>query len=254
VIARTDLPTAAALVMAFVVPALVSGAVGLPLMRLRAAYFSVASLGIALAAQAWMLNWDWTGASTGLNMPLSSYVPPERQYVYAVGLLVGVLGVVMVIVRSGLGLRLMALRDDEEAAADIGIRRLPVAMTTWMLSGGLTGLAGALVALQKSSLEPVSAFSITFTLDMIVAAVIGGLSTIAGPIVGAILVYVIRQALQDYASWSTLINGLLIVAVIRFAPGGIVELCGRALRSVLPSRSVEDSAVADTTSQERTQP
>ena len=253
VIARTDLPMAAALAMAFVVPALVSGAVGLPLMRLRAAYFSVASLGIALAAQAWMLNWDWTGASTGLNMPLSSYVPPERQYLYAVGLLVVVLGVVTVVVRSGLGLRLMALRDDEEAAADIGIRRLPVAMTTWMLSGGLTGLAGALIALQKSSLEPVSAFSITFTLDMIVAAVIGGLSTIAGPIVGAVLVYVIRQVLQDYASWSTLINGLLIVAVIRFAPGGIVELFGRALRSVLPSRSVEDSTALDTPSQERTE-
>jgi branched-chain amino acid transport system permease protein len=231
-IVKTDLPLGVTLALAGAITALLSGIVALPLMRLRAAYFSVASLGIAVAAQAWMLNWDWTGASTGLNLPLSSYVQPNDQYLLAVGLAAVTVGVVVFVVRSGLGLRLMALRDDEEAAAHIGIRRLPVALTNWMISGFLTGVAGALIALQKSSLEPVSAFSLTFTLDMIVASVIGGLGTVTGPILGAVVVYVVRQVLQDSENWATLINGVLIVLAIRFAPRGIWGLLVDSSRSL----------------------
>jgi branched-chain amino acid transport system permease protein len=204
------------------------------LLRLRAAYFSVASLGIALAAQAWMLNWDWTGASTGLNLPLSAYVDPTDQYLLAVLLAAVTVGTVTWVVRTGLGMRLMALRDDEGAAAEIGIRRMPVALVTWTLSGMLTGLAGALLAIQKSSLEPVSAFSLAFTLDMIVASVIGGLGTIVGPILGAFIIYALRQSLQDAESWASVINGVLILVVIRFAPRGIwgtlCQLAGRLRR------------------------
>jgi branched-chain amino acid transport system permease protein len=220
-IVKADLPLGVTLALAGVITALLSGIVALPLMRLRAAYFSVASLGIAVAAQSWMLNWDWTGASTGLNLPLSSYVQPKDQYLLAVGLTSVAVSVVVLVVRGGLGLRLMALRDDEDAAAHIGIRRLPVALTNWMISGFLTGMAGALIALQKSSLEPVSAFSLAFTLDMIVASVLGGLGTLVGPILGAIVVYAVRQLLQDSQNWATFINGVLIVFAIRFAPRGI---------------------------------
>lgn len=231
-IVHQDVPLGVTLVSCAVVAAVVSGVVALPLMRLRAAYFSVASLGIALAAQAWMLNWDWTGASTGLNLPLSSYVDPLDQYLLAVALVTATVGVVVAVTRSGLGLRLMALRDDEEAAAHIGIRRLPVTLTNWMISGALTGVAGALLALQKSSIEPGSAFSISFTLNMIVASVIGGLGTVTGPILGAIAVYVIDQKLQDQENWSTFINGVLILAVIRFAPRGIHGILTSAWRRV----------------------
>lgn len=230
-IIHQDLPLGVTLLGAGVVAGVLSGVVALPLMRLRAAYFSVASLGIAVAMQAWMQNWEWTGASTGLNLPLSSYVDPNDQYLLAVALVAVTVGVVVFVTRSGLGLRLMALRDDEEAAAHIGIRRLPVALANWMISGTLTGIAGALLALQKSSIEPVSAFSLAFTLDMIVATVIGGLGTLSGPIIGAVVVYVVRQELQDQANWATFINGLLILLVIRFAPGGLGGVVTRAWHS-----------------------
>lgn len=251
-IVHQDLPLGLTLVLSGLIAGVLSGVVALPLMRLRAAYFSVASLGIAVAMQAWMLNWEWTGASTGLNMPLSAYVDPLDQYLLAVVLVTVTVGTVVLVTRSGLGLRLMALRDDEEAAAHIGIRRLPVALTNWMISGTLTGVAGALIALQKSSLEPVSAFSLTFTLDMIVATVIGGLGTVSGPIIGAVVVYVVRQELQDQANWATFINGLLILLVIRFAPrglGGVATSAWRSIRHRLgtrPARTPAPLAKAET--------
>jgi branched-chain amino acid transport system permease protein len=220
-IVRADLPLAVTLSLAGLIAGAIAAVVALPLMRLRAAYFSVASLGIALAAQAWMLNWEWTGASTGLNLPLSAYVDPIDQYLLAVGLAALTVSVVTFVVHTGLGLRTMALRDDELAAAEVGIRRTPITLAVWTISGVLTGLAGALIAIQKASLEPVSAFSITFTLDMIVASVIGGIGTIVGPIIGAIVIYVVRQFLQDAQSWSSVINGILIIVVIRFAPRGL---------------------------------
>jgi branched-chain amino acid transport system permease protein len=220
-IVRADLPLAVTLSLAGLIAGAIAAVVALPLMRLRAAYFSVASLGIALAAQAWMLNWEWTGASTGLNLPLSAYVDPIDQYLLAVGLAALTVSVVTFVVHTGLGLRTMALRDDELAAAEVGIRRTPITLAVWTISGVLTGLAGALIAIQKASLEPVSAFSITFTLDMIVASVIGGIGTIVGPILGAIVIYVVRQFLQDAQSWSSVINGILIIVVIRFAPSGL---------------------------------
>jgi branched-chain amino acid transport system permease protein len=220
-IVRADLPLAVTLPLAGLIAGAIALVVALPLMRLRAAYFSVASLGIALAAQAWMLNWEWTGASTGLNLPLSAYVDPIDQYLLAVGLAALTVSVVTFVVHTGLGLRTMALRDDELAAAEVGIRRTPITLAVWTISGVLTGLAGALIAIQKASLEPVSAFSITFALDMIVASVIGGIGTIVGPILGAIVIYVVRQFLQDAQSWSSVINGILIIVVIRFAPRGL---------------------------------
>lgn len=238
----------AAVWLVLVASGAVAGGVGLlvalPLMRLRAAYFSVASLGIAVAAQAWMMNWGWTGASTGVQVPIRKYVEPSDQYWLAAGLAIATVALVTAIVRTGIGLRLMALRDDEGAAAEIGIRRTPVVLTVWTVSATLTGVAGGLVAIQKSTVEPVSAFSFTFTLDMILASILGGLGTIVGPILGAVVLYVLRQYLLDWKDWSSVALGAAIVLIIRFIPGGIwgtltasgrrasATIAGRARRSV----------------------
>jgi len=225
--------------------------VALPMMRLRAAYFSVASLGIALAAQAWMTNWDWTGASTGVQLPLSKFIQPADQYWLAATLAVATVAITVAVVRSGVGLRLMALRDDEEAAAEVGVRRTPVVLVVWTISAALTGIGGGLVAIQKGTVEPISAFSFTFTLDMILAAVIGGLGTITGPIIGAVALYVLRQYLVDWRDWASVALGCVIVVVIRFAPGGLWGVATR-LWSLAPRRGARppDQSEADATPSE----
>ena len=206
----------------------VSAAAGLilsyPLLRLRGPYLAIGSLGMALAALGWMLNWDFTRASQAYPIP-SAQVPGLLE-VFQITTIVAVIALlaIMALLRPPLGLRLVALRDDEKGAASIGVRRLRTLVPVWALSGFLTGLMGSLTALQKGNLTPTTAFNVQFALDAAIVCVIGGLGTLSGPIVGAIVVFYLRQFSVDFADWSLLIEGVIVVLVVRFAPGGIVGL------------------------------
>jgi len=212
---------------------LLSAAVGVllayPLLRLRGPYLAVGSLGLALAALGWMLNWDFTRASQTYPIPGSRMV--DLTTVFQITVIVALIAVLSIfaLVRSPLGLRLVALRDDEAGAASLGVRRLRTLIPVWALSGFLTGLMGALYALQKGNLTPSSAFSIQFTLDAVIVCVIGGLGTLSGPIIGAVVVFYLRQFTADFADWSVLMEAIVVVLVVRFAPGGLLGVASRAL-------------------------
>jgi branched-chain amino acid transport system permease protein len=115
----------------------------------------------------------------------------------------------------------MAVRDDEDAAAELGVNSFLVKMTAFTVSAFFVGLAGALIALQNVSIEPNSAFSLDWTVNMIIMSVLGGLATTTGPLIGAVVIFTLQQQLQGYGSWSTLAIGLLLIVVIRLAPEGI---------------------------------
>jgi branched-chain amino acid transport system permease protein len=129
--------------------------------------------------------------------------------------------VVWAIARSRFGLRLMAVRDDEFAAAELGVNGFRVKLIALTVSAVFVGLAGAMNAFQQLSLEPYSAFSISWAINMILACVIGGLATVPGPLIGAALLFELQQLLQGSSDLTPLIEGLVLLAVIRFAPGGI---------------------------------
>lgn len=214
------------LVLTIIVAGAVSALTGLilsyPLLRLRGPYLAIGSLGVALAALGWMLNWDFTRASQAYPMPSAQL--PDIVGLFQITTVVAVLALLAVIalLRSPLGLRLVALRDDEKGAASLGVRRLRTLVPVWALSGFLTGLMGALAALQKGNLTPTTAFSLQFALDAAIICVIGGLGTISGPIIGAIVVFYLRLFSVDFADWALLIEGAIVVLVVRFIPGGIV--------------------------------
>lgn len=234
---HTSAPTWAVFVLSGLVAGFIGFVVAVPLMRLRAAYFSVASLGIALAGQAWMVNWGWTGASQGLHLPVRRFLEPSTQYWLAAVLAALTVGAVLAVARSGLGLRLMALRDDEEAAAEIGIRRRPVVLATWTISTALVGVAGAMIAIQTSTIEPNSAFAFSHTLNMILSTVLGGIATVTGPVLGATVLYVVQLYLDDYADWASAVLGLAIILTIRFVPGGLWGLAVQAAHRLGAHRS-----------------
>jgi branched-chain amino acid transport system permease protein len=83
------------------------------------------------------------------------------------------------------------------------------------------GLCGAMNAVQQLTLEPYSAFNISWAINMILACVIGGMATLPGPLIGAALIFELQQLLQGYQNLTTLLQGLILLIVIRFAPGGI---------------------------------
>jgi branched-chain amino acid transport system permease protein len=234
VLVHTSLPTWFALMLGGAVAGAIGLVVAVPLMRLRAAYFSVASLGIALAGQAWMINWRWTGGSQGIHLPVRRFVEPDQLYWFAGAIALVTVGVSLTVARSGLGLRLMALRDDEDAAAEIGVRRTPVVLATWTISTTLVGLAGGVIAVQTSSLEPNSAFAFSHTLNMILATVLGGIATVVGPILGAVVLYAVQLELESWKDWASVVLGLAVIATIRFVPGGLWGLVISAARRVAP--------------------
>lgn len=234
-------PLILSILMAGAISAVIGVLLAYPLLRLRGPYLAVGSLGMALAMYGWMINWDFTKASSSYTMPAAGLIDIQTLYVMAVLLTLVALISVIVLVRSPLGLRLVALRDDEAGAASVGVRRVRTLIPVWALSGFLTGIMGALYGLQRGNLTVDSAFSIQFSLDAAIICVLGGLGTLSGPVLGAIIVYYLRFYSADYSNWSLLIEAVIVVIVVRFIPGGLVGLLSRLAGTVrarfTPARS-----------------
>jgi branched-chain amino acid transport system permease protein len=194
---------------------------GLLLLRLRDAYFSVGSLGLALAGLSWMINWSYTGQTQELSLPSSATLDYSTLYYLSLAALILTTVCLVLLVRSPFGLRLMAVRDDEDAATELGVNSFMVKLTAYVISAFFVGVIGALVALQNTSLDPDSAFSMTWTMNMIIMTILGGIATTTGPLIGAVVIFALQQQLQNYGSWSTLLTGILLILMIRLAPEGI---------------------------------
>ncbi len=115
----------------------------------------------------------------------------------------------------------MAIRDDAEAAAELGVNSFPVKLATFAISAFFIGIAGALIALNNLSVEPNSMFSMDWVTTMIIITVIGGIATSTGPLIGAVVFFTLQQALQGYQNVSTLLIGVLLIIIIRLMPEGI---------------------------------
>ena len=200
-----------------------------PLLRLRGPYLAVGSLGMTLAVYGWMINWDFTKASASYQIPKYAMLSIPTLFVYTIVLALVAFIAVFVLVRSPLGLRLVALRDDETGAASLGVRRVRTLIPVWALSGLLTGLMGSLGALQKGTITVDAAFALQFSLDAVIICVIGGLGTLSGPLIGAVIVYYLRQFSDDYSNLALVIEAVVVILVVRFVPGGVVGIFSRLI-------------------------
>lgn len=226
---QTDAPLALVAALSVVLCAAVAAASAAAFLRMRAAYFSVATMGLALAAMAAVVTSPALGATAGITLPGDLPIDDRRLFWAAGAGLVLTLAVTAWIVRTPFGLSLMAVRDDEQAAAECGVNPLLQKCAAMAISGALAGGFGVLIALQKQMVEPMSAFSMTWTIQMIMMSVIGGLGSVWGPLLGAALVYGTQQALDELAVWNLLLTALVLIAVIRLSPGGLVDLGPRLL-------------------------
>lgn len=215
-------------------------AVSFPLLRLSGVYFTIGSSAVALGALAWMVTWVWTGESRGLNIPLDAV--PDRAVKFRVVAAVAVLTctVAYLVLRTTFGLRLMAVRDDESAAAQLGVSPARVKRQAFVLSAVLTGLVGGTVALNQVSIEPNSMFGLKWTVTALVMVIVGGMGTTWGPVVGAFVIYyLVDRSLEDQPVVQALLSGVLVIAVIVVAPDGVVGLLrtGYARLRALATRS-----------------
>jgi len=230
-------PVVVALAFAIVAGALLAAILGLILFRLRGFYFTIGTLGAALAAMTWMTTWQLTGGTSGVSAPLALIPDSRTLYVWAVAAAAITIATAILVIDSGLGLRLKSVRDGEDIADSLGISPFRTKMVAMLLSGALTGLGGGLFSLQKASVEPFSAFGLDWSITIIVMAIVGGLGTVWGPVLGAVVIYYgITVQLQSLPAVSALLSGAILVAVIRFLPDGLLGSAKRLVRAIAARR------------------
>jgi branched-chain amino acid transport system permease protein len=194
--------------------------------RLRAGYFAI---GTWVMAEVYRLL---VASSTvwlqgGLGRTLASAGALERglredlTYWLAVLIGAGAVALVYLLMRSRLGLGLTAIRDSESAAASLGVDTERVKLLVYVICAFGTGVAGALIYLNVLRITPDAAFSVQWTAFMIFIVVIGGLGTIEGPIVGAVIFFAIREYLANLGGWSLILLGLAAVFFMLLAPQGV---------------------------------
>ena len=213
--------------LACVVNALFAVLVGLPVLRLKGHYFAIATLGIGLALSDIVANLDVLGASSGLALHQVDEAHFSLYY-YAMWLvaLASILGTYF-IARSKLGYAFVAIRENEDAAAVLGINATRYKIAAWAISAMMAGSAGAVFAPANGFLDPSIAFSVDSNVFPIVMAILGGVGTVAGPFIGSLILAGVNELLQRYfIKIHTLFFGAMIVLVVLLLPRGLVWLFG----------------------------
>ncbi|MYK59361.1 MAG: alpha/beta hydrolase fold domain-containing protein, partial [Rhodospirillaceae bacterium] len=219
----------------------------MPLLTLEGAYFAVATWLIAAAVGTVFNEWKLVGAGGGMRIPSS--VTLEEMYYVGLILLVFATWIIRALLNSRIGLALTAVRDDAEAAGTVGVDVAKVKLLAFVLSGALTGLAASLYFVDAVSLTPPSAFTVFWSAYFVFVAVAGGMGSLSGPIVGALIFVVIDRLLSGWLDQPLLVLGLASVIVILVLPRGVVGALD-VLRSARDARSAwrelfEATALAD---------
>jgi len=213
----------------------VSGVVGLGMgyltLRLRGAFFAIATLALAVVLQTLVVNWDYVGGSRGAYIVRPEALAPFGPYIrylFAIMLLLaaGAVTVARLIERSRLGFGFATIRDDELAAEASGVPTLRLKLVATMISGALMGMAGAPFPYYIGFLQPSSAFGLDYAVNSIAMPLIGGTTSWVGPLIGAVLLGSLQQiaTVTISSAVNLLIVGFLLVAFVIIAPNGIVGL------------------------------
>lgn len=221
-----------------VVGGIVSGLVGLGMgyltLRLRGAFFAIATLALAVVLQTLIVNWDFVGGSRGAyiirpnTIDIAGMQVPYIEYLFALMLVLAVcaLTVARVIERSRLGFGFATIRDDEVAAEACGVPTLRLKLMATTLSGALMGMAGAPFPYYIGYLQPSSAFGLEYAVNSIAMPMIGGTTSWVGPLIGAVVLGTLQQVATVTISSAVnlLIVGLLLTGFVIIAPNGILGL------------------------------
>jgi branched-chain amino acid transport system permease protein len=251
------LDAAASIVLAGVIAGLVAIPAALIVFRLRGAYFAIGTWVVAEVCRLVLAQVKQLGGGTGTSLPpdiASSIVgldfvrelfavrgPAARDimvYWLALILAIGAFILVYWLLRSRHGLALSAIGDSEVAAESTGVDVFRTKFLIYVLTAAASGMAGALIFLQKARISPDAAFSlIDWTAYVIFIVVIGGIGTMEGPIIGVAIFYLLQYYLAALGSWYLILLGGLAILLMLFAPSGVWGVVSHAFDiSLFPVR------------------
>ncbi len=205
---------------------------GLGILRLRGAYFALATIGILVAVQSFVSNFDPWGRSTGLYVSFDAYQPlggARRALWITYFLVIAVMALSMIlslsIKISKFGLGLFAIREDEDAAVVLGVNATVYKAIIYSVSAFLPAVAGTLMFYKNGMIDPSIAFEFMLSLEGIVMLMLGGKGTVIGAALGGGLYEKLRSYLltsPKLSNFHLVIAGALLLLVVLFAPGGLI--------------------------------
>jgi branched-chain amino acid transport system permease protein len=205
---------------------------GLGILRLRGAYFALATIGILVAVQSFVSNFDPWGRSTGLYVSFDAYQPlggARRALWITYFLVIAVMALSMIlslaIKISKFGLGLFAIREDEDAAVVLGVNATVYKAIIYSVSAFLPAVAGTLMFYKNGMIDPSIAFEFMLSLEGIVMLMLGGKGTVVGAALGGGLYEKLRSYLltsPTLSNFHLVIAGTLLLLVVLFAPGGLI--------------------------------
>lgn len=215
--------------LAMVLAAIGAGIIAVPtsllVLRLRGGQFAIGTWVVAEVFALYVALDQSLGGGTGISLTtLDVYAPDRRQaYTYwlALSFTAVLLAAVFVLLRTRLGASLQAIRDDEEAAASVGINVMRAKRILFILAAVGCGAAGALTLANNLFIDTPSVFGVQTSAYMIFMVLVGGLGTVEGPIIGAIVFYLIQNRFADYGAWYLVGLGATAIVFALFLPRGL---------------------------------
>ncbi|TEA79006.1 branched-chain amino acid ABC transporter permease [Allopusillimonas ginsengisoli] len=216
--------------------AIVSGVLGMLIgyltLRVKGAYFSIATLALVVLLETLITNWDYIGGARGALVVrpdlTTGFLSSYTEYLFMAMLLMAIAAVWLgrFIEESRAGAGLKALKDDELAAEAAGIPTLKLKLWAAVVSGALMGAAGAPAAYFLTFVEPSSLFGLTMSANTMAMVLIGGIGTWVGPVLGAIFVAVIQQiaVVTISSSFHLLLVAILMIVFLVAAPNGLAGI------------------------------
>jgi len=225
ILAQNGMPPFLAIPFAALGCALCAIPVSFLVFRLRNEYFAIGTWVVAEAFQLIAVRFPSLGGGTGASLPgLGGWDPAIRLAVnYWVALAVAALALLgaYLLLRSRLGLDLTAIRDDELGAGSVGVRVTWAKRIVYLVAAAGAGAAGSLLIISQLNVQAGSVFSVQWSAYMIFVAVIGGVGTIEGPILGTAIFFALQQALAERGAWYLIIVGGIAVLIAMYAPRGL---------------------------------
>jgi branched-chain amino acid transport system permease protein len=218
---------------------LIAAVIGVPTLRLSGHYFSMATIAVAELVRLIVTNTEFLGAAVGLSGPtvprtvfdLSFTSALPYYYLFLIVLAI-TLGITSVMANSRMGFYLRAIKDSERAARSLGAPASRTKLYAFMLSAGLTSVAGALYAMMFGFVDPESGFGILISVKILIMAALGGAGLLFGPLIGAAILVPLEEISNNLlggkgAGLTFVVYGAIIVLIARFQPGGILTLINR---------------------------
>jgi len=201
--------------------------ISIPVFRLSGIYFAIGTLVIPEALRIVFFLWRPVGSELhggGAGYMVKGVTGVSITEFYWLALVIGIASIFLMrlILRSTLGLGLASIRDNDRTAASCGIDVFRLKLYSFVIGALVTGIAGGIFYIYQGYIEPASAFNIRWTMIVMLATVIGGMSTEEGPIVGTAVVVFLHFLLARYAGISLLIQGIILVGIMLLAPQGIM--------------------------------